>query len=692
MLKKFLLKVQSRQELVVLALMIVVIAMLIIPLPPVVLDYLIGFNIVTALLVFMGTFYIVNILEFSTFPSILLITTLFRLALSISTSRQILLNADGGQIIHSFGQFVIGDNLVVGFVVFAIVTIVQFIVITKGSERVAEVAARFSLDGMPGKQMSIDADLKAGVIDNEGVKARRRVVERESQLYGSFDGAMKFIKGDAIAGIIVIFVNLIGGISVGVAEHGMSMSDALSTYTILTIGDGLVGQIPALLIAIGAGFVVTRVGGSESNLGQNIVSELFSNDFVLMVTASVAIGIGLLPGFPLPVFLLIASLLGLLYVQRHWGEWKARRDAKRLGGKNGAKQGAKGGAQVGGTAGDALQSDIDQLVPETVPLMLLMPQHVQPLIEQENYLQRLRRDAFVDMGIRLPEIHVSYSPELKQTDVVVLINEIRAASFSIAFDRHKVVGPTTLIEGLGIDVLQLPDTNGTESLWIPAEKEPALSRMGVLTRSALDELYAQFLSLVLRNVTEFFGVQEAKCLLDEMEKKYPELLKESYRHASVQRVSEVLQRLLNEKISIRNMKLILEALAQWAPREKDPIMLVEHVRSALARYISNRFAVAHRLTALVLSAEFEDMVRKGIRQTSSGTFFNLEPAHAEQLIDLVSVQMDGSGYAQRDVVVLASIEVRRFVKRLIEGRFPELEVLSFGEVAEGVSVDVLKTI
>jgi type III secretion protein V len=691
MLKTVLAKVQSRPELIVLLLMILVIAMLIVPLPAYVLDFLIGFNIVTALLVFMGSFYIVNILEFSTFPSILLITTLFRLALSISTSRLILLQAEGGKIITTFGQFVIGDNIVVGFVVFAIVTIVQFIVITKGSERVAEVAARFSLDAMPGKQMSIDADLRAGVIDNEGVKARRSVLERESQLYGSFDGAMKFIKGDAIAGIIVIFVNLIGGISVGVAQHGMAMSEALTTYTILTIGDGLVAQIPALLIAIGAGFIVTRVNGSGKNLGDNIVGELFANPFVLIVTAVLALAIGMLPGFPLPVFLMLALALGGMYFRR---QWVAARNAGP--GEGGGLVGKVAASLSGASpqqAGDGQKPiDIDQLIPETVPLMLMVPEKVRPLFESEQVVGVLRRNAFVEMGLRLPEIHVTYSPALANTEVVLLINEIRAATFSVAFDRHRVIGSPAMLQGLQLDVLTLPDGAGGDACWVEAARAQALAKMDLHTRPALDDLYGQFVTLILRNITEFFGVQEAKRLLDDMEKKYPELLKENYRHVSVQRISEVFQRLLGEKISIRNMKLILEALAQWAPKEKDPIMLVEHVRSALARYISNRFAVAQKLTAIVLSADFEEVVSKGVRQTSGGAYLNLEPAKSEELLDLLAVELGRVGFSQRDLVLLTSMEVRRFVKRLIESRFPELEVLSFGEVAEGVAIDVLKTI
>ncbi|AOJ09972.1 SctV family type III secretion system export apparatus subunit BsaQ [Burkholderia mayonis] len=690
MLKNLLIKAQARPELIVLCLMVLVIAMLIVPLPPYVLDFLIGFNIVTALLVFMGSFYIVNILEFSTFPSILLITTLFRLALSISTSRMILLTAEGGKIITTFGQFVIGDNLVVGFVVFVIVTIVQFIVITKGSERVAEVAARFSLDAMPGKQMSIDADLRAGIIDNEGVKARRSVLERESQLYGSFDGAMKFIKGDAIASIIVIFVNLIGGISVGVMQHGMSVSDALTTYTILTIGDGLVAQIPALLIAIGAGFVVTRVSGSGNNLGASIVGELFSNPFVLIVTAVLALAIGLLPGFPLVVFLMIALALGALYVRR---EWRKPGEPAREGGLVGKVAGALSGGGAAKPADAAADDvDIDKLIPETVPLMLMVPEAVKPMFEQEGVIGAFRRRAFVDMGLRLPDIRVAYSPQMHPREAIVLINEIRAATFAICFDRHRVIGSTLALEGLSVDVVQLPDGAGGDAWWVPASRTDALAKMDVLTRPAIDDLYGQFLAVMLSNVSEFFGVQEAKRLLDDMDRKYPELIKESYRHISVQRIAEVFQRLLAEKISIRNMKLILESLAQWGPKEKDSILLVEHVRAALARYISNRFAAGGKLRALVLSAEFEDAVGKGVRQTSGGAYLNLEPATSEQLLDRLALELARAGFSQRDMVLLASMEIRRFVKRLIESRFPELEVLSFGEVADSVAIDVLKTI
>ncbi|EIM4283558.1 FHIPEP family type III secretion protein, partial [Salmonella enterica subsp. enterica serovar Newport] len=319
MVSLFISNIHKRPELIVLAIMIFVIVMLVIPLPTFLIDFLIGLNLTIALLIFLGSFYIVKILEFSTFPSILLISTVFRLAISISTSRLILMNADAGEIISSFGEFVISGNLIVGFVVFSIVTIVQFIVITKGSERIAEVAARFSLDAMPGKQMSIDADLRAGLIDENEVRKQRAKLAAESQLYGALDGAMKFIKGDAIAGIIIIFVNLLGGICVGVIQHNMNVSEALSVYTTLTIGEALVSQIPALLISISGGFIVTRIDNEEDkNLGSKIIQDiLLNNSSILVITAILVFALGFLPGFPLPVFVLISAILfGYLFKEK----------------------------------------------------------------------------------------------------------------------------------------------------------------------------------------------------------------------------------------------------------------------------------------------------------------------------------------------------------------------------------------
>ena len=680
LLNGFLRNVGARPELLILTLMVMIIAMLIIPLPTALVDFLIGLNIVISLLVFMGSFYIERILAFSTFPALLLLTTLFRLALSISTSRLILSQADAGEIIASFGTFVIGESLVVGFVIFSIVTIVQFIVITKGSERVAEVAARFSLDGMPGKQMSIDGDLKAGAISAEEARDKRNVLERESQLYGAFDGAMKFIKGDAIAGIVIIFVNFIGGMAIGVGQLGMDTSTALSTYTLLTIGDGLVAQIPALLIAIGAGFIVTRVNGDDSNLGRNMLAQTLGNPFVIGVTALLALGVGLLPGFPLLTFVPIAALLALVVFFR----------LRPVGGQGAPRVGVS--EQDALHVGSGLLENIDTLATETVALMLLVPTAQLEVLTRARWAARFRSQFFVDYGLRIPEPQLRGNDGLPAHQVAVLINEVRAEQFDIHFDHWRLLDYSPDLEPLGFSLVRGQDSNRQGGVWVGAVDRAQVQQLGYQLRAADEECYRCLVTLLARNIQEFFGVQETKHLLDEMESRYPDRLKEVYRHVTVQKIAEVLQRLVGERISVRNLKLVLESLAYWASREKDVLALVEHVRGTMARYISNKFAHGNDLRVLLLSPEFEEVVRRGIRQTSGGSFINLEPADAQELMDRLSVGLDSLHIAHKDMVLLCSVDVRRYIKKLIEGRFRELDVMSFGEISETVSVNVLKTL
>ncbi|TWC66614.1 EscV/YscV/HrcV family type III secretion system export apparatus protein [Herbaspirillum sp. SJZ099] len=683
-------QVRSRPELIIVMLMVMIIAMLIVPLPTVLVDFLIALNIVIAILLFMGAFYVDKILNFSTFPTILLITTLFRLALSISTSRLILTQADAGQIIATFGQYIIGDMLIVGFVIFAIVTIVQFIVITKGSERVAEVAARFSLDGMPGKQMSIDGDLKAGVIDAEGARERRSILERESQLYGSFDGAMKFIKGDAIAGIIIILVNLLGGITVGMVQHHMDASEALQTYTMLTIGDGLVAQIPALLISISAGFIVTRISGDDANLGRNIMGQLLGMPFAVAIAAVLAVIVAFLPGFPTAAFLVLALALGVFL---YFGNRRRKgMDGASTPGKSSESALAAGEEGQSASRQLSLINDLDKVAQETVEFILLVPKGKSPIFADQQLAQRLRSQFFIDYGVRLPEFMVRESAVQQHDSVSLLINEIRTEVLQLRWGKLRVVNISSEIEQLGIATEIVPDSAQQEAHWVDVAHHEALTQLGFQLRSAEDELYQCLAAILVKHVPEFFGIQETKKMLDQMESRAPDLLKEVLRNVSVQKIAEVLQRLLSERISIRNFKLILEVLAQWGGREKDVIALVEHVRGAMARYISHKFAVDNKLRVVMLSAEMEEQVRQGIRQNSSGAFLNVEPAVSDDIIDKFAMVFQSFPIAQKDLIVLTAVDVRRFVKKLLEVRFRDLEVISFGEVASNVEVNVLKVI
>ncbi|EKS5988131.1 EscV/YscV/HrcV family type III secretion system export apparatus protein [Salmonella enterica] len=680
----FISNIHKRPELIVLAIMILVIIMLVIPLPTFLIDFLIGLNLTIALLIFLSSFYIVKILEFSTFPSILLISTVFRLAISISTSRLILMNADAGEIISSFGAFVISGNLIVGFVVFSIVTIVQFIVITKGSERIAEVAARFSLDAMPGKQMSIDADLRSGLIDENEVRTQRAKLAAESQLYGALDGAMKFIKGDAIAGIIIIFVNLLGGICVGVIQHGMDISEALSVYTTLTIGEALVSQIPALLISISGGFIVTRIDNEEDkNLGSKIIQDvLLNNSSILVITAILVLALGFLPGFPLPVFVLLSAILFVFLSKEKFNFWNRQIKNKET-------------ITLNKESGQYLKNDLadGENIPETIPLIIRAHKGDEDTISEMNLSVLLKNKFFVEYGVHLPEVVLTFSEHVEQNTLTILINEIQAASYILLTGMSKI-----LIRG---EELQLIDSSvkcvevagvKDKSYWLPDSYCERAQKLGFYTRSYVDEFYNCVSTLLTHNVTEFFGIQETKMLLDNIESKYPDLLKECYRNNTVQRITEVFQRLLQERISIRNLKLIIDTLVQWAPKEKDPIMLVEHIRAGLSRYISNRFSSNGKLRVFVLSQDIESVIRNGIRQTSNGSFINLVPPEVENIIGLLDLCIQRNGVNVRDIVLMVSLDLRRFVKKIIEGYYPDMEVLSFSEIDNNVSVDIVDTV
>lgn len=686
MLTTFINAVKSRPEIAVLLIMVMVIAMLIIPLPKMLVDFLIGLNIVISILMLLLSFYITRILGFTSFPALLLITTLFRLALSISTSRLILLDADAGNIIQSFGEFVIGENIVVGFVIFAIVTVVQFIVITKGSERVAEVAARFSLDGMPGKQMSIDADLKSGLIDNEEVRKRRKELEQESQMYGAFDGAMKFIKGDAIAGIVIIFVNFAGGIGIGVAQMSMPFSEALSTYTLLTIGDGLVAQIPALLIAISAGFIVTRVSGTNQNLGANIVRELFSHDFTLIVTAVLALCMGMLPGFPAGVFgLLAAGLMLFCGMRLRQNKQKQASDPAK------SRSDSRSPAASAPSAGDFAPRGLTAENNEAIPLIITLHSRYQTLFEKQKITDWLQEEFAFRYGFFLPGIIINYSREIPEQKAMVLINEIQSGTIYSYPDKYRITEINDAFDSLNIESESIQPESGEKTVWADKKYDEICRASGMVTEHGITVFFNEFSKIMTQNIQELLGIQETKTLLDNVENKYPELLKECYRYLSVQRIADVFQRLIAEQISIRNIKIILGALVQWAQKEKDPLVLAEHVRSHLARYISEHFACDRVLRAVVLSNPLEEMIRQGIRQSAGGTFINLEPAQLDHFYDAMALVMTPLKYRQ-DIVLLTAMDIRRFVRKLIELHYPEIAVLSFSEIVPSAQVSVIDSV
>ncbi|WP_018692205.1 type III secretion system export apparatus subunit SctV [Algicola sagamiensis] len=681
-------RLSQRKDIILAILLIAIVFMMILPLPTALVDVLIGTNMGLSVILLMLAVYITTPLEFSSFPAVLLLTTLFRLALSITTTRLILLQADAGQIVTTFGNFVVGGNLIVGIVIFLIITIVQFLVITKGSERVAEVSARFSLDAMPGKQMSIDGDMRAGVIDMEEARKRRNVIEKESQLYGSMDGAMKFVKGDAIAGLIIILVNIIGGISIGITQRGLSAGEALEIYTILTIGDGLISQIPALLISITAGFIVTRVTQEDSqDLGSDIGGQLLSKPKALLIGGAILFFFAMIPGFPKITFISLALLAGGtgFYLLRQEGasnidvdmpdDMPAMAPASQAGQKTGAIE----------------EADEFSM---TVPLMIDVSIDCEAYLSRQQLndeLFRVRRALYLDLGVPFPGMHLRFNHQLMADEYVIMLHEIPIARGRFRPESLLVIGQQQSLSVL--DVNQQADSKAFpahQCHWVSMDQQAMLDRAAVSYLTPV-QMLSYHLSLVLKKYSEdFIGIQETRYLMEKMEGKFSELTREAQRVVPLQKITEIFQRLVSEDISIRNLRAILESLVEWGPKEKDTVMLVEYIRGSLRRQISYKFSNGQNiLPAYLLDHTTEDMIRNGIRQTSSGAYLALDPSTTNQFVLAVKQTVGNLGDMSSKPVLLASMDIRRYVRKLLEMEIYELSVLSHQELTQEITIQPL---
>src|SRR5690606_17760136 len=551
---------------------------------------------------------------------ILLLTTLFRLALSITTTRLILLNGEAGHIIATFGKFVVGGNLIVGMVVFLILTIVNFLVITKGSERVAEVSARFSLDSMPGKQMSIDSDMRAGLIDLAEAKERRGRLGQESQLYGAIDGAMKFVKGDAIASMIIIAVNLAGGISIGMLQRGLSASDALNLYALLSVGDGLIAQIPALFVSITAGFIVTRVSAPDSkDLGNDIALQLISQPKGLIITAVILLAFAAVPGFPTLIFAGLALVVGA------GGILKTRFDARRVT-KRRTGQMPSLGSEMSTSGEYPTLPDLDEEAQDqpigfaiTVPIIIDISPSVRNSIKPDaldREVAQARRALYLDIGVPFPGIHLRLNSSLGEGEYRIMVNEVPVAAGEIRPDAVLVRESEE-----NLRMFNIPFTNGSDflpdvpSIWVATQHLPALDKANIQSMPISRILTYHLTHVLMMQAPEFIGVQETMYLLNQMQANFSDLVKEVTRLLPITTITDVLQRLVSKEIPTREMRTILEALVTWGQREKDSIMLTEHVRSALARYITNKYSRGMNIIpAYIISKPIEDMIRAAIRQ------------------------------------------------------------------------------
>ena len=667
-------------DFVLVGMVVAVIALMVVPLPTWCVDLLVSAILTMSFVILMMTMYAPNVLSFSSFPTLLLFTTLFRVGLNISTTRLILLQADAGEIIFTFGEFAVGGNFIVGAVVFIIIAIVQFLVIAKGAERVSEVGARFSLDAMPGKQMSIDADLRSGSIDSEEAQKRRAAVSLESQMYGAMDGAMKFVKGDAIAGLLIAAVNIVAGTIIGVTQSGLTSGEALQLYGVLTIGDGLVSQIPSLLIAISAGILVTRSGGESDNVGEQIGDQIFSQPRAMLIASMLVFLFALIPGFPKAQLFSLAFILGAIgYALKYMKKMSSQSiDPKKEIQKTLSPAASKG----------KMVKSEDDFSP-VVPIILDMSPELHSSIDYSilnEELASLRSALYFDLGVPFPGVNLRENAQLKENEYVLNLDEIPIARGCLESNCVLVREDPDNVRMLGIDVKEgLPFLPSEKAWWVSESEAYKLKEFGI-SYLEKEKVISLNLSLVLaRHASDFIGLQETKFLLDKMEERAPDLVHEATRLLTLQKIAEIFKRLVQEQISIRDLRAILESIIAWAPKEKDLIMLCEYIRTSLSRQISYKYCAGQNiLPAVLLEPNVEEVIRKSIRQTSAGSFLALDPQSSKSI--LADAKRALGNRKGKNVVIIASIDIRRYVRRLIESEFFDVAVLDYQELTPEISV------
>ena len=661
------------------AIVLMIVLMMVTPLPPTVLDLLIAANIAFAITIMMVAMYTRDVLDFSVFPSLLLLVTLFRLAINVSSTRLILLQVDAGKIIESFGQFVVGGSVVVGIVVFLILLVIQFVVITNGASRVAEVAARFTLDAMPGKQMSIDADLNAGIITDVEARERRVRITQEADFYGSMDGASKFVKGDAIAGMVIVAINLVGGIGIGVAQRGLSPGEAISTYSLLTIGDGLVSQIPALLISTATGLIVTRAA-SEYHLGMDIGHQLLSNPRALFVVSAALATLGAVPGLPrFPFFLLAATIGGVGYLVRE----RLRADEQQQASE--AEEEHEEQAQSVDSVLSMLQVD---------PLEVEVGYGLIPLVDEEhgsNLLNRItiiRRQVAMDLGIVVPMIRIRDNLQLTANTYVVKLRGIEIGRGELLLNQFLAMNSGLATEEVeGVDTIE--PAFGLPARWVAASDKQRAELAGYTVVDPSSVVTTHLAELIRRHAPELLSRQDVQTLLTNLKDEYPAVVEELVPAVpTVGEVQSVLQELLREGVSIRDLVTICETLADRGRQNKETDDLTETVRSALARQLTMQHrAEDGRLHAITLDPRLEQSLAASLQATETGPALVIEPQLLQRLLATVATEMERAASAGQQPVMLCSQRVRRPLRRLLERALPNLPVIAYAEVSGGTDVE-----
>ncbi|MDD2480765.1 MAG: flagellar biosynthesis protein FlhA [Lutispora sp.] len=663
-------------DIIVAIAVIAIVLLIIIPIPTFLMDLLLTINISLSLIILIIAMYINEPLQFSIFPSLLLIATLFRLSLNISSTRLILGNADAGNVIEAFGNFVIGSNSIVGIIIFLIIVVIQFMVITKGAERVAEVAARFTLDAMPGKQMAIDADLNSGLISEGEAKDRRKKIQREADFYGAMDGASKFVKGDAIASIIITIINITAGFAIGMLQKGMEMSEAASIYTNLTVGDGLVSQIPALLISTATGIIVTRAA-SESNLGTDMIKQLFSQPKALYIASGV-LGLLAFTGLPPLPNIILSGLLSFMgyTLQKTIKEAELDQEAK------------------------AQDHEVDEIrKPENVmsllqvdPIELEFGYGILPLVDANqggDLLDRLvmiRRQCALDLGIVVPIIRLRDNIQLKPNEYVIKIKGTDVASGEIMFDNYLAMNPGTA-EGDLEGIKTIEPAFGLPAVWINESQKEKAEMMGFTVVDPPSIIATHLTEIIKNHSSELLGRQDVQKLLDNIKDTYPALVEEVLpKIRNLWEIHKVLTNLLKENISIRDLVTIMESLADYGVITKDTDMLTEYVRQAMSRAITKRFINGKKAKVITLNQELEQTIIDSVQQTDYGSYISIDPGITQRIAANLMKEVQKLMSIGEQPLILTSPMVRMYFRRIAEGVAPGLIVLSYNELDPSIEV------
>jgi flagellar biosynthesis protein FlhA len=669
---------------------VVIVTMLIIPLPSMLLDLFITLNIAAALAVVVATMYLNKALDFSAFPSLLLLTTMFRLAINVSVTRLILTKGDAGSVVHDFGQFVVGGNVVIGLVIFLILVVIQFVVVTNGAGRVAEVAARFTLDAMPGKQMAIDADLNAGLITDEQARNRRTEIGREADFYGAMDGASKFVKGDATAAVLITGINLLGGIVVGVVQHHIAFGTATQTYSLLTVGDGLAAQIPALLISVATGILVTRSGGSEKDLGTDLANQILGQRKAPLVAGVVVCAFAAVPGLPKLPFLFIGGIMVAI-------GWSVR---------NGMPDQLAAAAAVAAlpaeTQADKPVAPREEVLKELSidPLELGIGFGLVPLVDRRTggslvrRVSMIRRQIASEMGMVIPPVRIHDEVDLDSHEYVVKVRGTVVARGLIMAGHHLAMDPGDAVGTLpGIPTTE--PAFGLPAIWIPEVQHAEAEALGYTVVDGESVIVTHLTETIRNHAAQLLTRQDVRQLLDQLKEINEAVVTEIVPDVlSLGEVQRVLQSLLSEGVSIRDLGAIVESVGDKARVTRDPSLLAEYARQALGRAITApHLDPTQTLRVITLDPTIEQELATSITQTSDGEYLAMEPTRAQAVLTAVKSQSDhASARGGIRPVLLCSARVRRHVRRLVESAVPHLPVCSYNEVAPGISVETIGVI